>query len=120
MGAMMLYCPRFTSGDICRMIRRSILRVAIMHQKQIASVDFVHRDQVFNGLRESLESLIVREIANMLAYKSVTFHHKRNRVLEVRSQSQHGALCWKFRHCTGCISARPAKNYRTECSYASY
>src|ERR1700733_4971273 len=117
---MMLYRPCFIGGERSGMLCRSILRVAIVHQKQIAGVDVVHRDKVFNRLREGLESLIVREISNILAHESVTVHYKRNRVLKVRSQSQHISLCWKFRYCAGSISARPANDYRTECSHTSY
>ena len=39
---------------------RYVLRMRVVHHEEIAGADVVHRDQIFNGFRKSLDLLNVR------------------------------------------------------------
>src|ERR1700733_13594125 len=89
--------------------------MTIVHYKQITSVDVIHRDEVLDSFCKAMERLVVREVANMLAYKCLALDDQRDRVLEVRTERQHRAFNRQRRHRARRISARTSENYRAKC-----
>ena len=64
----------------------------IVHQEEIVRANVIHRNQIFDGLHESLECLVMREVADMLADEGLPIDDQRDGVFQVRAQGQHRAL----------------------------
>ena len=67
--AMMLHRTASTRRQARAHARRGVLRMAIVHHQQIVPSHVIHRNQIFDSLLESVESLVVVQIADMLAHK---------------------------------------------------
>ena len=73
------------------MRRGCILGMKIVNNHEILPADFVHRDQVVNGLLESAERLIVVQIADVLADERLPVHDQRDCVLQIGADRQQRA-----------------------------
>ena len=59
MRSMMLNRMPLQNRERGGMSSGEVLRMRIVHQEEIVGRDVIHRDQVLNGFRESLEGLVV-------------------------------------------------------------
>ena len=55
---------------------RKILGMQIVDQKQIVPAHLVHGDEIVNGFLKSAKRLVVIQISNMLAHKSLAIDYE--------------------------------------------
>ena len=76
--------------------------MAIVRHQQILPSHVIHGNQIVNSLFESVESLVMVQITDMLADKCLAIHYQCDRVLKIRSHGQYRLLV------LGALPQRPA------------
>ena len=56
-----------------------------MHQEEIVRANVIHRNQIFDGLCEGLERLVMREVTDVLADEGLAIDDQRDGVFQVRT-----------------------------------
>src|SRR5580704_9545778 len=120
MRAVMLRCTLLCCWKLRSMQSRSVLRMGVMHNQQLARIDLIHRKQVPNCLPERAERFVMIQISNVLADERLTVNHEGDRVLEVCTQSKNGPIGWNRCSRARRIPARPSQNRRAKCAHTSY
>ena len=78
-------------------LRRGWL-VTIMHNEQMVPTNFVHGNQILDGLLERRERFVMIQVADMLADEGVAIDHQRDRIFQICSHSEDGPRSGQSRH----------------------
>src|SRR5208283_551691 len=80
-GAVMLHRAFFGRRQPQAMYRRAVLGMSVVANYDVLPANFIHRHQVADRFLERAEGIVMIEIADVLAYKSLPLDHQSHGVL---------------------------------------
>ena len=120
MRAVMLHRYRPKSSQVGSVERRSILGMTVVGHQQFIPINLIHGHEIRDGFLESAESLVVLQVADVLADEGLAVHHQRDGVFQIGAQREDRTLARQLRHRPGSIAARPPQDDRTESAIANH
>src|SRR5580704_6325296 len=114
MGTMMLYGAGGGIATSRRVSGRAIFGMKIVDKQQFVPANFVHGDEIVDGLLKCLERLIVIQVTDVLTDERLAVDDERDGVFQLRTQGENGAPRGKSGNSAGCITPSATQYHRTE------
>ena len=64
----------------------------VVHHKQFVPANFVHRDEILDGLVKCAKRLVMVKVADVLADKRLAVDDQRDGIFQVGAERENGAL----------------------------